>query len=306
MADTNISWADKTWNPTVGCSRESAGCENCYAEQLAPRLASMGQAAYDGLTRKHADGSVNWTGEVRLLPERLKEPDRWQKPQRVFVDSMSDLFHPSVPDAYLDEVFRHMAKARRHTFMILTKRPKRMREYVSARWTQDPRRVLPEGLWGPLLNVWLGTSVENQEMADLRIPELLATPAAVRFISAEPLLGPLDITPWVDPATASIHYNLGKEPPSDDTMRALDEVGLALAKQFGPPRLDWVICGAESGDGRRPFDVDWARSLRDQCRAAGVAFFFKQGSARHPGQYTSLDGELCRAWPEARSTARVS
>jgi len=219
--------------------------------------------AYEGLTRiRH--GHVDWSGAVRLVPENLQLPFQWKKPQRVFVDSMSDLFHPKVPFDFVDRVFGVMDATSRHTYQILTKRPERMAEYVND--PDTPRRVLAlPGLhqtnW-PLPNVWLGTSVEDQKAADERIPHLLRTPAAIKFLSCEPLLGPVDISPH-------LNYLLNN----------------------GALGSFWIICGGESGPKARPMNVDWARLLRDQCQAAGVAFFFKQhGSWIDDSQTAALGG----------------
>lgn len=229
---TKIEWTNATWNPTLGCSRVSPGCDNCYAVRVAARQM---QEAHKGLT---AGG--DWTGEVRCMPERLEQPLRWRDSRMVFVDSMSDLFHPAVPQEFIERVFSVMDEAQRHTFQILTKRPQRM-----AGLLRSDNNTWP--VW-PLPNVWLGVSVEDQRYADLRISHLLATPAAVRFLSIEPLLSPVDITPWIETG----HDRGG---------------------------IDWVIVGGESGPGARPMRPDWVRALRDQCDTAGVPFFFKQAGA---------------------------
>jgi protein gp37 len=252
---TKIEWTrgddgamGKTWNPVRGCSVVSPGCTHCYAMKQAARF-----PAYRGLTKPSKGGPV-WTGEVRLVPEKLGEPLRWRKPRRVFVNSMSDLFHEGVPDEFIAEVFGVMALADRHTFQILTKRPERMR-----RWIEEHTCANNPRFW-PLPNVWLGVSCEDQVRADERIPLLLDTPAAVRFVSYEPALGPLQLDPsWI-----------GGYPSSDEWART------------GPkePRLSWLIVGGESGPSARPCDVSWVRSIVAQCRAAGVACFVKQLGAR--------------------------
>ncbi len=246
MTETKIEWADRVWNPVTGCTKVSEGCRNCYADRLARRLAGRCGYPKDAPFR------------VTLHPEKLDDPLRWKKPARVFVNSMSDLFHKDVPFEFIDRVFAVMAEAHRHTFIVLTKRPERMLEYMSGD-RYSARRVfdLTSGLAGkfdcdlywPLPNVWLGVSAENQASADERIPLLLQTPAAVRFVSCEPMLGPINLSPWVDPRLNVINR---------------------------PQKLDWLICGGESGPGARPMNPDWARSLRDQCQAAGVSFYFKQ------------------------------
>lgn len=260
---TEISWTDETWNPTVGCSRVSPGCDNCYAIRVAAR--GM-QDAHRGLTR---DG--DWTGEVRCLPDRLDTPLRWKKPRRVFVDSMSDLFHPDVPEKFIADVFDVMAchgPIARHTFQVLTKRPQRMRA-ILARWAAD------EGYVGAP-NVWLGTSIENQRYADMRIPHLLATPAVVRFLSVEPLLGPVDLYAALDP--------------------------LGIGGRWTLSDLDWVIVGGESGSGARPMQPGWAEQIVAQCQEAGVAVFVKQlgtvlGGKTHHDIDTFPEALRVREWP---------
>ena len=267
MADgTKIEWTDATWNIITGCSVVSPGCTNCYAMHLAgTRLQHHPSRA--GLTREGKGGPV-WTGETRFNEDWLTVPLKWTRPRRVFVCAHGDLFHRSVSDADLDRVFAVMAACQRHTFQVLTKRPERARKYLSGLAREHNRleeslrrlfpliadRVLRLGPPWPLPNVWLGVSVEDQTRADERIPHLLAAPAAVRFLSCEPLLGAVDAT--------AIRRTQGA-----GFMRPLDG-------RFN--RIDWVICGGESGPNARPMDPAWARSLRDQCVAARVPFFFKQ------------------------------
>jgi protein gp37 len=237
--NSSIEWTDATWNPVRGCAIVSKGCTNCYAMRQAHRSSGAG-GAYEGLTKLSKGGPV-WTGKVRLVPELLEQPLQWRRPRLIFVNSMSDLFHEDVPVEFIYSLWCVMAAARRHRFQILTKRAARMREVLTA--APFTCQVLD--------NVWLGVSVEDQVAADERIPQLLATPAAVRWISAEPLLGLVDL--------------IGK-----------DEQGSALHEYEGRPRLDGIVAGGESGPGARPMHPQWARYLRDQCRGAGVPFFFKQ------------------------------
>lgn len=231
MGATTIQWTDATWNPVTGCTKVSQGCKHCYAERIFAR-------PYPG--RAFTD--------VRTHEDRLDQPLGWRKPRRVFVNSMSDLFHEDVPDEFIDKVWEIMANAPDHTFQILTKRPARMLAWTggvdAGKW---PMWLLP---W-PLPNVWLGVSVEDQATADERIPFLLKTPAAVRFVSYEPALGPVDFDCY---------------PVSGCPTNWLDS----------EPGLDWVIVGGESGPKARPFDVQWARDTIAQCRAAGVPCFVKQ------------------------------
>lgn len=291
---TSIEWTDTTWNPVRGCSRVSEGCRNCYAEKMAARFSKPGQpfhgfakvvAPRDMLDR--TGGRRNgWTGKVELVPEKLAEPLGWKKPQRVFVNSMSDLFHEALSDDAIAAVFGVMAAAPQHTFQVLTKRPERMRRFLSQRdpWSTfkaaarsrgvaAPKSV-PESVdWSraPLPNVWLGVSIEDQASADERIPHLLATPAQVRFISAEPLLGPVDLTDLV----------VDKRPGSEQHFDALDcDVDPADDCPYGGATLDWVIVGGESGPGARPCDQEWVRSIVRQCQEAGAAVFVKQLGAR--------------------------
>lgn len=302
MADgTKIEWTDATWNPITGCSVTSPGCTNCYAMQLAgTRLAHLPSRA--GLTRE-VNGHHVWTGKTRLNEQWLDQPLRWRKPRRIFVCAHGDLFHESVPDVWIDRVFAVMALAPQHTFQVLTKRASRMREYIASRDTRIAGNEITTaayyigsmtrshaGLAGsstwPLPNIWLGVSVEDQVRANERVPELLATPAAVRWISAEPLLGPIDLTSIDLPGGWNEIFPLGQEmlgrPHVDDDGRPMT-------------RLNWVVVGGESGPGARPMHPDWARSLRDQCAAADVPFLFKQWGEWRPGV---IEGERHAAyWP---------
>lgn len=307
MADrSKIEWTNATWNPITGCSVVSPGCTNCYAMALAgTRLRHHPSRA--GLTRETKAGPV-WTGDVRLNAEWLDQPLRWKRPRRIFVCAHGDLFHEAVPDEWIDRVFAVMALAPQHTFQVLTKRAARMREMLRAvKRPGLPERVISvlsrRAMAGEisktdyenacrrpttsLPNVWLGVSAEDQARADERIPHLLATPAAVRFISAEPLLGPIDLVQAMT---------------TDDALRVL--VGNKLD---GHPRdargsIHWVIVGGESGPGARPMHPDWARQLRDQCEQAGIPFFFKQWGT--PGAPRLLDGCEHNGMPGAREALR--
>lgn len=297
MANTSIEWTQnpdgskgKTWNPLRGCSKVSEGCRNCYAVRQAHRFARPGQP-YEGLTRS-TDHGPEWTGKVLLVPHMLDIPLRWKKPERVFVNSMSDLFHPNVPDDFIDQVFAVMALAPQHTFQILTKRPERMLEYLTTTgdpfgkdrlcdlvphmedrgWIspEDAANIAPPGStlpkwpeW-PLLNVWIGVSVENQKEANERIPLLLQTPAAVRFLSCEPLLGPVNLK-HIEHGFLDFDVLKGTFGGPDDP-----------SHWEGSEKVDWIIVGGESGPKARPMHPEWVWSLRDQCQEAGVPFFFKQ------------------------------
>jgi protein gp37 len=255
---SSIEWTEATWNPVRGCAIVSPGCTNCYAMKQAHRFSGDGRA-YAGLTKLTKGGPV-WTGKAREVPELIGQPAQWRAPRRIFVNSMSDLFHEDVSDDFIARVFATMADCPRHTFQILTKRPQRMRQLLL--------HDLPyEGPEWPLKNVWLGVSTEDQVRADERIPLLLETPAAVRWISAEPLLGPVllddGVHSWL---TCRQRCTADTEAPCDSF------VDLKHCYRG----IDWVVAGGESGPGARPMHPDWARSLRDQCAAAGVPFFFKQ------------------------------
>lgn len=280
---TSIEWTEATWNPVTGCDRVSEGCDHCYALALARRLKAMGNPRYqrDGDLLRSGPGfglTVHW--------DKLEEPLRWRKPRLVFVNSMSDLFHPLVPLEAICQILLVIEKAREHTFQVLTKRPGRMASVLA--------RIRPE----PLPNLWLGTSVENQRWAEVRIPALLRTPAAVRFLSCEPLLGPIDLGRWL-PERCNECYEAG----CDAT-----ELSCACECHRG---LNWVIVGGESGPGARPLELDWVRDLAAQCWASGVPLFVKQlGSAwarrvgaRHPkgGDPAEWPKNLrVRQWPLKR------
>jgi protein gp37 len=260
MSDrTGISWTSATWNPTTGCDRVSEGCDRCYALALAARLKAMGNPRYqvDGDPRRSGPGfglTLHW--------DKLAQPTRWRSPRRIFVNSMSDLGHEAIPFEFFSRIFDTMAATPRHTYQVLTKRPAPLRTRV-ARWYAERQ------LDAPLPNVWLGVSVENQRWAEVRIPRLLEMPAAVRFLSCEPLLGAISLGSW----TGSEH------------------------------EIQWVIVGGETGVGFRPLDPDWARSIRDQCLNAGIAFFYKQGSGIRPEMDRLLDEALWEQMPTASAVA---
>jgi protein gp37 len=304
MADTKIEWTDKVWNPVTGCTKVSEGCRNCYAGRLADRFFAKQYPP-------NANGSPRKFTDVRCHEDRLEIPLHWRKPQRVFVNSMSDLFHQGVPDEFIDRAFAVMALCPQHTFQILTKRAARIVEYFEEKIFGSRERVAalllewkaPGGRWWPfggiralrqsdvnraamaalnkpLPNVWLGVSVENQATADERISLLLQTPAAIRWVSFEPMLGLIDLKP---------------RPQRDMCLLEHPHDGQCLRRG-----LDWVVCGGESGPGARPVDPDWVRSLRDQCQGASVAFFFKQwGGKKAAGRL--LDG---REWNEFPKVGR--
>ena len=303
MADQRqggIAWTQETWNPIRGCSKVSEGCRNCYALDMAARFCRPGQP-YEGLVELpgvEADGfprkTHRWAGMVRLVPEHLEDPLRWRRPRRVFVNSMADLFHESLSFEQIDRIFGVMASACHHTFQVLTKRAARMAEYLDqdrrALWAQAGANGNDQvfdrihlGARG-LPNVWLGVSVENQRAADERIPLLLQAPAAVRWISAEPLLGPV----LLDNGESSWFSCSGAEGR---------EAGVDCCESFSVfghhfHGIDWVVCGGESGPKARPMNSGWARGLRDQCAAAGVPFLFKQWGEWLGGDVDSRKGKM--------------
>lgn len=337
--DSRIEWTDDTWNFIVGCTRVSSGCAHCYAIRDVWRMAHNPNPKIagprQGIVEQQPNGQLDWTGKIGVLPDRLAIPLRKQQPTRYFVNSLSDLFHENVPNKLIEQAFGVMAATPRHTYQILTKRPDRMREWVrrethegvlsallhklpdfgfsSRQFHADVERIGAGFPW-PLPNVWLGTSVEDQKAADLRIHDLQATPAAVRFLSCEPLLGPIDFAAdrgrlsrqfsetvgvfgYVSAAgpTGANHHPGRCVCQGDDTTphKHYREPPFKCARCLGcggftPARplwgIHWVIAGGESGANARPMHPDWARSLRDQCANAGVAFFFKQH-----GEWLSAD-----------------
>lgn len=323
MADgTKIEWTEATWNPITGCSVHSPGCTNCYAMKLAgTRLRN--HPSREGLTIDTKAGPV-WTGEVRFNEQWLAQPLRWKRPRLIFVCAHADLFHEAVPDEWIDRVFAVMALAPQHTFQVLTKRADRMRDYLCTRggdwmirWpdanppgslpvSRHEQRLAMQGKgWPdarlrptfPLPNVWLGVSAEDQQRADERIPDLLATPAAVRWVSAEPLLGPIDLEAawggesaldsecWGDCAWCEKGW-----PALHNCQKGRQDEATLVKGRSG---LDWVVVGGESGPGARPMHPDWARRLRDQCKATNVAVFVKQLSSGGPKPIKDID-----AFPE--------
>lgn len=293
MSDgTKIEWTDATWNPITGCSVVSPGCTNCYAMKLAgTRLQHHPSRA--GLTNPTKSGPV-WNGKVRLNRNWLGQPLEWKKPRMVFVCAHSDLFHDEVPDEWILDIYTIMAIAQQHTFQVLTKRADRMHHFLSrsdlleeiyANWYTFSGNAREVWTW-PLPNVWLGVSVEDQKRANERIPLLLDTPAAIRWISAEPLLGPLDLnsnmggTQWIGGQRGCGGTHRHDRRDGEVIHGVMHVVDPLTAYHHHDdrcaPGLDWVVTGGESGTAARAMQPDWARSLRDQCSAAKVPFFFKQ------------------------------
>lgn len=281
---TKIEWTDATWNPVRGCSRVSEGCRHCYAEIMAARFSGPGMWG-EGFAHM-VGGDHRWTGKVELVESQMDLPLRWRDPRRIFVNSTSDLFHEGLSFPTIGLVVNQMRNAHWHTYQVLTKRSARLRQFAEW-WTMETTDPLPR-------NLWLGVSVEDQNAADARIPDLLATPAPVRFLSCEPLLGPLDLSRWMPSGRFfnAICEHCGHTGSTEhfDLARGHDDADVVcpkchrtiLANEIGT--IDWVIAGGESGSGARPMHPHWARRLRDVCAASGVPFFFKQWGEWFPGE----------------------
>lgn len=265
MGKTAIQWTEQTWNPIVGCDRVSAGCDHCYAATLHnKRYLAWKRGTWPTAPAQYHKPFWSGPGHVQLMRSRLTDPLHWRKPRRVFVNSVSDLFHEDVPDDYIADVFRMMMMAPDHIYQILTKRPARMRDFLRER--AGPMSPLSYHL----PHIWLGTSVEDQRAADERIPFLLDTPAAVRFLSCEPLLGPVNLDAW-----------------------------LAGGGVFWDAPIQWVIVGGESGSRARPMDVAWARDLLAVCHDTTAAPFVKQLGAVWAREHGARDhhGGAMEEWP---------
>lgn len=313
MAETStIEWTDATWNPITGCTLVDDGCRNCYAAELAAGRLKAHPSRH-GLAVRNAQGVAKFTGQLRWNNQWADQPLRWRKPRMIFVCAHGDLFHEDVPTVWIDRVFSVMVLAPRHTFQVLTKRPDRAARYFARdddgfmaaeariehrakQIARDRKTPVPIGktLLGtaPWPHIWLGTSASDQASAEARVPALLGTPAATHFVSAEPLLGPVDLASMCDDGAY-------------DALIGFDAKGSGHIFKG----LDWVICGGESGRRARPMHPDWARSLRDQCAAAQVPFFFKQWGTWLP-QCQDPDGRwdwaeadergILHHWPEDR------
>ena len=316
MADTSIEWTEQTWNPTTGCDRVSPGCDRCYALTMAKRLKGMGSAKYQ------TDGDPRTSGPgfgLAMHEDVLAEPFRWKKPRRVFVNSMSDLFHAKVTDEFIAKTFAVMALTPQHTYQILSKRHGRMRSLLGGSdfeklvdralltmpVASDPKRTgrswpLPKPGW-PLPNVHLGVSVEDQKRADLRIPALIDTPAAVRFLSMEPLIGPVDLCGPLVPGRGRprLTYWLDGRPGFGDPVPT--GTGIEMRPLTTGPRLDWVIIGGESGPGARPMNPAWATQIVQECQHSNVPVFVKQLGAVWARENSASDtkGGKPADWPEA-------
>jgi protein gp37 len=252
MAKTSIEWTDATWNPVAGCTVLTAGCTNCYAMRMAARLDLMGQVKYQGLTRRSGNRAV-WAGKIRLDEKSLSIPHSWPKPRRVFVNSMSDLFHADVPEEFILGVWQVMTDTPRHTYQILTKRPDRMAKVLS----EKPFSILP--------NVWLGTSIEDNRVL-YRLDEVRRVPAAIRFVSFEPLIG-----------------------------------SVAKGDLTG---IHWAIVGGESGPRAREMKREWVSEVEAMCRRTHTAFFFKQwGGKNKKAAGRTLNGRTYDEMPNLQSAS---
>lgn len=296
---TAIAWTDSTWNAIRGCTRVSEGCTRCYAEAVAGRFSAPGQPYHGVAVLKVIDGTHRgrWTGKIEFVKEHLEDPLRWRRPRRIFVNSMSDLFHENIKDEWIDDIVAVMALSSRHNFQVLTKRPERMRDYLIERSTATDVHSLISSYMNrhgaqptcdmshewPAPHIWWGVSAEDQKTTDERIPLLLQTPAAVRWVSYEPAIGPIDFT--------AIHRTR-----AEGFMRPLDG-------RFN--KLNWIVVGGESGPDARPFDIQWARDTISQCENAGTACFVKQlgkdpYDSAQPGRphlKVSGKGDDWKEWP---------
>lgn len=262
MSDkTKIEWSDATWNPVTGCTKVSEGCRHCYAATLAER--------FRGTPGHYFENGFDLT----LRPDKLDQPLKWKRPRKIFVNSMSDLFHKDIPDYFIKQVFSIMGAAKQHSFQVLTKRPERMKEIVQSMINEnDFATIEGEEVPLPYPNVLLGVSVEDQKSADERIPLLVQTPAAIRFLSCEPLLGEVNLRKWL-PISNREAYEEAAGMGLDPMFFSFNNID---PNAIPKPNLQWIIAGGESGHGARPMHPEWARCLRDQCQDAGVSFFFKQ------------------------------
>lgn len=260
---SGIEYVDSSWNFLRGCTIKSPACTNCYAARMSARFSGPGEP-YEGVVERR-NGKPIWTGAIRVVEKHLHDPEKWREPRITFVNSMSDTFHESVPISVLDRAFEVMERCPKHTFLLITKRPERMRVYVESRYNGGS---LP-------LHIWPGTTVESNEYR-YRAQIVSEIPAAVRFLSCEPLLGDIDLENFIAPLT-----------PADTGMER---------KRL----IDWVMVGGESGPGARPMNPEWVRNIQRQCREAGVAFWFKQwGGASNKAAGALLDGKICHERPES-------
>jgi protein gp37 len=284
---TKIEWTQKTWNPIIGCSKISPGCQNCYAERMARRLACIGVEQYDYVLSKTIENKMQfhpnkWNGRTVFVESALEKPLHWKKPSMIFVCSMGDLFHQSVSDEWILSVFNIIKMCSYHTFQVLTKRPERMKEFYRKHWpviSKDGNDI-PD-------NLWLGVTAENQEMATKRIPILLSIPAAVRFVSVEPMLATMNLTPYL--------------PEPDPNIWPYESQAEYIARiaRDDKSKLDWVIVGAETGPGRRLSELEWIVDICMDCEEAGTPVFIKK--IHDENGKVIADHKYPREWPKGSS-----
>lgn len=277
---TKINWTDETWNPIIGCSKISIGCNNCYAEKMAHRLANINMTSYylhvvkgSNYGTPMAQTYSEWNGLTNFVVSQLHKPSHWKKQRKIFVCSMGDLFHESVPFLWINAVFSVMSDNDQHIYQILTKRPLRMKQFFE--WKKEQSGGMP---WRAKDNVWIGVTAENQKMADERIPILLDIPAAKRFVSCEPLLTDIDF-PWYQET----------QPNNETVLRD----------------IDWVIVGGESGTNARPMHPNWVRNIHQQCKTDKTPFFFKQWGEWHESDLQPNKGWKTHLWPDGKLMYKI-
>lgn len=287
---SKIEWTNVTWNPIVGCNKISLGCDNCYAEKMALRQVYIHQKRECGLndtclSYTVATNETGWSGKTSFNNSQLVKPLRWKKPRMIFVCSMGDLFHKSVPFAWIDQVFDIMAQTPRHTYQILTKRPDRMKQYF-----EHKNELLKDlGGYSPPPFIWLGVTAENQEQANKRVPVLLQIPASIHFVSIEPMLSNIFLDDWMIPTCKKCNGS-GSLPISGGGIACPDCLNTVNGQGWLNSQIDWVICGGESGHKARPIHPYWVESIKHQCKVTKTPFFFKQwGAWIHKEQISDFD-----------------
>lgn len=285
-----ISWLNmpgfipETWNPIIGCSKVSPGCDNCYAEKMAIRLAHMpGNIEYSHVIRSNPS---KWNGKTAMVENALFKPQLWKKPRMIFVCSMGDLFHESVPFEWIERVYDMMYSNKQHIFIVLTKRPERAYQFWQWLLNKVAGVSIQDVCSTSKDNIWMGVTAENQEQANKRISILLQIPASKRYVSIEPMLGPIDF------------YDININGEFYHALKGFGDISGGDFGKFNGPKLDWVICGGESGPHARPMHPEWVKSVRDQCKDAGTPFFFKQWGEWSPRTWGLVqEDHKCEKWP---------
>jgi len=262
---SKIQWCDKTINPVIGCKKISPACDNCYAITMSRRLQSMKLRGYDGVVAKNKEEVMDWTGRLNFVPSELLKPKQWKKPKRIFLGSMTDIFHKDIEDQWLSEILNMIIDNPTHVFMILTKRADVMEKRMKEWYTSSKNKVIK--------NLWLGVTVENQEQAISRVPYLLHTIASKRFVSVEPLLEEINLSMLIT-ENGGDRLRTVIDPIITGTHTVWDGAKLIIETDFN--KLDWVIVGGESGSKARPMDPNWVLSIKEKCEQGEVPFFFKQ------------------------------